>query len=55
MGQQTEGFKGQVPLGIVMVERWYMAPGVRRIPVTDRGLTGTMFLPPGSFKMIYRN
>ncbi|XP_034443829.1 peroxisomal succinyl-coenzyme A thioesterase-like [Hippoglossus hippoglossus] len=46
-GQQTEGFKDQVPLGIVLVERWYMAPGVRRIPVTDRGLTGTIFLPPG--------
>ncbi|XP_013886216.1 acyl-coenzyme A thioesterase 4 [Austrofundulus limnaeus] len=44
---QTEGFMDQVPLAAVVVERWYMAPGVRRIPITEDGLTATLFLPPG--------
>ncbi|XP_049429462.1 peroxisomal succinyl-coenzyme A thioesterase-like [Epinephelus fuscoguttatus] len=46
-GHLTEGFTDQVPLASVVVERWYMAPGVRRIPVTEDGLTATLFLPPG--------
>ncbi|XP_028305580.1 acyl-coenzyme A thioesterase 4-like [Gouania willdenowi] len=46
-GHQVEGFVDQVPLASVVVERWYVAPGVRRIPITDHGLTGTLFLPPG--------
>uniref|UniRef100_A0A4W6DCY5 Acyl-CoA thioester hydrolase/bile acid-CoA amino acid N-acetyltransferase domain-containing protein n=1 Tax=Lates calcarifer TaxID=8187 RepID=A0A4W6DCY5_LATCA len=46
-GHQTEGFVDQVPLAGVLVERWYMAPGVRRIPITEGGLTATLFLPPG--------
>ncbi|XP_029008252.1 peroxisomal succinyl-coenzyme A thioesterase-like [Betta splendens] len=46
-GHQTEGFKDQGPLVSVVVERWYMAPGVCRIPVTEGGLTATLFLPPG--------
>lgn len=46
-GHQSEGFDDLVPLASVMVERWYMAPGVRRIPVTEDGLTGTLFLPAG--------
>uniref|UniRef100_A0A3P8TUT6 Acyl-CoA thioesterase 19 n=1 Tax=Amphiprion percula TaxID=161767 RepID=A0A3P8TUT6_AMPPE len=46
-GHQTEGFVDQVPLASVLVERWYMAPGVRRIPVTEEGLTATLFLPAG--------
>ncbi|XP_039988269.1 acyl-coenzyme A thioesterase 1-like [Xiphias gladius] len=46
-GHQTEGFLDQVPLACVMVERWYMAPGVRRIPITVDGLTATLFLPSG--------
>ena len=46
-GHQTEGFMDQVPLASVVVERWYMAPGVRRIPITEDGLTATLFLPPG--------
>ncbi|XP_016516809.1 acyl-coenzyme A thioesterase 4-like isoform X3 [Poecilia formosa] len=43
----TEGFGDQVPLAGVEVERWYMAPGVQRIPVTEDGLTATLFLPSG--------
>ncbi|XP_045892687.1 peroxisomal succinyl-coenzyme A thioesterase-like [Micropterus dolomieu] len=46
-GHQTEGFMDQVPLASVVVERWYMAPGVRRIPITEGGLTATLFLPSG--------
>ncbi|XP_061075683.1 acyl-coenzyme A thioesterase 3-like [Conger conger] len=34
-------------LASVTVERWYMAPGVRRIDIREEGLVGTMFLPPG--------
>ncbi|XP_026166403.1 peroxisomal succinyl-coenzyme A thioesterase-like isoform X1 [Mastacembelus armatus] len=46
-GHQTEGFMDQEPLAGVMVERWYMAPGVRRIPITEGGLSATLFLPSG--------
>lgn len=46
-GHLTEGFSEQTPLAAVVVERWYMAPGVRRIPVTEHDLTATLFLPPG--------
>ncbi|XP_028286752.1 acyl-coenzyme A thioesterase 4-like [Parambassis ranga] len=46
-GHQTEGFVDQVPLTGVVVERWYMAPGVQRIPITEDGLTATLFLPSG--------
>ncbi|KAI3370577.1 hypothetical protein L3Q82_007146 [Scortum barcoo] len=46
-GHQTEGFVDQVSLAAVVVERWYMAPGVRRIPITEGGLTATLFLPSG--------
>jgi len=31
----------------VTFEKWYMADGVRRIPVRDGRLRGTLFLPPG--------
>lgn len=48
-GHLSEGFDDLVPLASVMLERWYMAPGVRRIPVTEDGLTGTLFLPSGGF------
>lgn len=46
-GHQTKGFGDLVPLASVEVERWYITPGVRRIPVTEDGLTGTLFLPSG--------
>lgn len=46
-GHLTEGFVDQVLLAAVVVERWYMAPGVRRVPVTEGGLTATLFLPSG--------
>ncbi|KAK5927448.1 hypothetical protein CgunFtcFv8_012605 [Champsocephalus gunnari] len=46
-GHQTEGFLDQVLLASVVVERWYMAPGVRRVPITEGGLIATLFLPSG--------
>ncbi|KAM9753425.1 peroxisomal succinyl-coenzyme A thioesterase-like isoform 1-T1 [Menidia menidia] len=46
-GHLCEGFGAGVPLAGVMVERWYMAPGVRRVPVTEDGLTAMLFLPSG--------
>uniref|UniRef100_A0A672FQC5 Acyl-CoA thioesterase 19 n=1 Tax=Salarias fasciatus TaxID=181472 RepID=A0A672FQC5_SALFA len=46
-GHRKEGFADLVPLASALVERWYMSPGVRRIPVTEGGLTATLFLPPG--------
>ncbi|XP_067446954.1 peroxisomal succinyl-coenzyme A thioesterase-like [Thunnus thynnus] len=46
-GHSTEAFITQVPLTSVFVERWYMAPGVRRVPITEGGLTATLFLPSG--------
>ncbi|XP_033941543.1 peroxisomal succinyl-coenzyme A thioesterase-like [Pseudochaenichthys georgianus] len=46
-GHQTEGFVDQVLLASVVVERWYMAPGVRRVPITEGRLTATLFLPSG--------
>lgn len=47
-GHRTEDFGDEVLLASVLVERWYMAPGVRRIPVSEDGLTATLFLPPGT-------
>ncbi|KAM9352518.1 peroxisomal succinyl-coenzyme A thioesterase-like [Symphorus nematophorus] len=46
-GHQTEGFVDLVPLASVLVERWYKAPGVRRVPITEGGISATLFLPPG--------
>ncbi|XP_061898970.1 peroxisomal succinyl-coenzyme A thioesterase-like isoform X1 [Entelurus aequoreus] len=46
-GHGTQGFLDQVVLASQAVERWYMAPGVRRIPVTTDGLSATLFLPSG--------
>nr|XP_057942355.1 acyl-coenzyme A thioesterase 5-like isoform X2 [Doryrhamphus excisus] len=46
-GYITEGFMDRVALASHAVERWYMAPGVRRIPVTKDQLSATLFLPSG--------
>lgn len=34
-------------LAAVSLERWYMAPGVRRIEIRQNQVVGTLFLPPG--------
>lgn len=35
------------PMTSVKFEKWYMAPGVRRIPVREGRLRGTLFIPHG--------
>lgn len=35
------------PLAHVTFEKWYMTRGVRRIPVREGRLRGTLFIPPG--------
>lgn len=46
-GHVSEGFSERVPLASVLTERWYMAPGVKRVKVQDGGVRGTLFIPPG--------
>ncbi|KAM3858890.1 acyl-coenzyme A thioesterase 1-like [Diretmus argenteus] len=46
-GHVVEGFREQPALASVVTERWYMAPGVKRIDIRERGVRGTLFLPPG--------
>ncbi|XP_028972877.2 peroxisomal succinyl-coenzyme A thioesterase-like isoform X3 [Esox lucius] len=46
-GHVTEGFSKQSPLATVDIERWYLAPGVRRIDIRENGVKGTLFIPPG--------
>lgn len=35
------------PMDSLTLERWYVAPGVTRIPVKEGRLRGALFLPPG--------
>ncbi|XP_074852118.1 acyl-coenzyme A amino acid N-acyltransferase 1-like [Carettochelys insculpta] len=35
------------PLATCTVERWYVAPGVERIPIKEGRVRGALFLPPG--------
>uniref|UniRef100_A0A7N6A6J1 Acyl-CoA thioesterase 16 n=1 Tax=Anabas testudineus TaxID=64144 RepID=A0A7N6A6J1_ANATE len=42
-----EGFREQVPLASALTERWHKAPGVRRIDLTEKGVQGTLLIPPG--------
>ncbi|KAM7378514.1 hypothetical protein PAMA_013424 [Pampus argenteus] len=46
-GHIAEGFREQPPLASVLTERWYMAPGVRRVDIWENGVRGTLFIPPG--------
>ncbi|CAL8318520.1 unnamed protein product [Lota lota] len=46
-GHLTEAFRELPPVASVVAERWYMAPGVKRIEVKERGVVGTFFIPPG--------
>lgn len=47
-GHVTEGFMERTPLAATLIERWFTAPGVQRIDVKERGVQGTLFLPPGA-------
>ncbi|XP_076120682.1 acyl-CoA thioesterase 19 [Alosa pseudoharengus] len=42
-----EGFKDTKALACAVAERWYMAPGVQKVCITENGISGTLFLPPG--------
>lgn len=46
-GHLSEGFSDQSAAAAVVLERWYMSPGVQRVSVTEHNLTATLFLPPG--------
>ncbi|XP_039625751.1 peroxisomal succinyl-coenzyme A thioesterase-like isoform X3 [Polypterus senegalus] len=46
-GHNTDNFNTQTALAMTTMERWYMAPGVRRIEVRENGVVGTLFIPPG--------
>ncbi|XP_039457492.1 peroxisomal succinyl-coenzyme A thioesterase-like [Oreochromis aureus] len=42
-----EGFRDRTPLASALAERWYMAPGVKRIDINKQGVQGTLYIPPG--------
>lgn len=42
-------FREQDSLASVLTERWYMAPGVRRINIKEKGVRGTLFIPHGRY------
>ncbi|XP_077401062.1 peroxisomal succinyl-coenzyme A thioesterase-like [Vanacampus margaritifer] len=46
-GHVSHDFSGRRPLAEALTERWYKAPGVRRVEVNDRGVRGTLFIPSG--------
>ncbi|XP_051546829.1 peroxisomal succinyl-coenzyme A thioesterase-like [Myxocyprinus asiaticus] len=46
-GHLTQGFSQKAPLATSITERWYIAPGVQRVDVREKGKRGTLFLPPG--------
>ncbi|KAL1275999.1 hypothetical protein QQF64_035622 [Cirrhinus molitorella] len=45
-GHLSQGFSQQTPLATSVTERWYIAPGVKRVSIRDK-VRGTLFLPPG--------
>lgn len=51
---EAGGFGDLQPLASVVAERWYMAPGVKRLDVAERGVVGTLFIPAGRPVCIYR-
>lgn len=46
-GHEAGDFRERAPLASAHVERWYVAPGVRRVEVREQGVQGTLFIPPG--------
>uniref|UniRef100_A0A3Q3WA89 Uncharacterized protein n=1 Tax=Mola mola TaxID=94237 RepID=A0A3Q3WA89_MOLML len=46
-GHSAEGFRERTPLASTLIERWYIAPGVQRIKLREKGLRGTLFIPSG--------
>ncbi|KAI4874654.1 hypothetical protein NFI96_031146 [Prochilodus magdalenae] len=50
-GHITQGFNQLTALVTRVIERWYMAPGVQRVNIREKGVRGTLFIPagPGQF------
>ncbi|KAM9468195.1 acyl-coenzyme A thioesterase 1-like [Clarias gariepinus] len=46
-GHITQDFSPLTPLVTTIIERWYTAPGVQRVDVREKGVRGTLFIPPG--------
>ncbi|KAM9467984.1 peroxisomal succinyl-coenzyme A thioesterase-like isoform 2-T2 [Clarias gariepinus] len=46
-GHITQDFNQLTPLVTTIIERWYTAPGVQRVNVHEKGVRGTLFIPPG--------
>ncbi|KAG9342294.1 hypothetical protein JZ751_016796 [Albula glossodonta] len=46
-GHVSQGFTETTALACTIVERWYMAPGIQRVEVSEDGIIGTLFLPAG--------
>jgi len=47
-GHLSEGFSEEPPLATSVIERWHVAPGVKRINIREEEVRGTLFLPPGT-------
>lgn len=43
----NEGFREKLPLASVVAQRWYIAPGVQRVNVTEKGLKAILYIPTG--------
>lgn len=51
LGGHVSPSEGTSPeMAAVTTERWYMAPGIKRIDIRQNGVVGTLFLPPGEQK-----
>lgn len=48
-GHHAGDFRELAPLASTLVERWYIAPGVQRVDVREKGVRATLFIPPGTF------
>ncbi|XP_067248413.1 acyl-CoA thioesterase 18 [Chanodichthys erythropterus] len=46
-GHLSQGFSEITPLATGVTERWYVAPGVERVNIREKGVRGALFLPPG--------
>ncbi|XP_070577262.1 bile acid-CoA:amino acid N-acyltransferase-like [Ptychodera flava] len=47
-GHLNEKFDIASAIAMTTIERWYIQPGVTRIPITEGDIRGTLFIPNGS-------
>ncbi|XP_053369886.1 bile acid-CoA:amino acid N-acyltransferase-like [Clarias gariepinus] len=43
----NKGFQEKPPMASVVVQRWYISPGIQRVEVTEHDLKAVLFIPPG--------